>query len=131
MLNIKMGGIKKVVFVMFLLAVMLAGKANAERLVGQPFLGKSTANIVMVWYGDFEDPFSRRFHSETFRLIKDQYVDSDKVLFYFKNFPLTEIHEHAQKAAEAGECAADQGYDKFWLYVDELFSNQENLEIDD
>ncbi len=49
--------------------------------------------------------------------------------FVFRNFPLTQIHEHAQKAAEAAEAAGAQG--AFWPYHDLLFEHQSELGRDD
>jgi protein-disulfide isomerase len=46
----------------------------------------------------------------------------------YRDFPLTSIHQYAQKAAEASECADDQG--KFWEYHDLLFANQSTLDVD-
>lgn len=46
----------------------------------------------------------------------------------YRDFPLTSMHQYAQKAAEASECADDQ--DKFWEYHDLLFANQGALDAD-
>jgi protein-disulfide isomerase len=46
----------------------------------------------------------------------------------YRDFPLTSIHQYAQKAAEASECADDQG--KFWEYHDLIFANQSAIDVD-
>ncbi len=46
----------------------------------------------------------------------------------YRDLPLTSLHQYAQKAAEASECADDQG--KFWEYHDLLFANQGALDVD-
>jgi protein-disulfide isomerase len=51
-----------------------------------------------------------------------------KVKLVFRHFPLTSIHPNAQKAAEASECANDQG--KFWEMHDKMFADQNNLGVD-
>ena len=53
----------------------------------------------------------------------------DKVTFTYKHYPLTQIHPFAYKAAEASECASDQG--KFWEYYKALFNNQQKLQRGD
>ncbi len=45
----------------------------------------------------------------------------------YRDLPLTSIHQYAQEAAEAGECADDQG--KFWEYHDLVFANQGALDV--
>src|SRR5919199_945898 len=50
----------------------------------------------------------------------------DKICFVFRNFPLNDIHPHAQHAAEAAEAAAAQ--DKFWQMHDYLFEHQKALD---
>jgi protein-disulfide isomerase len=52
-----------------------------------------------------------------------------RLRFVFRNFPLTEIHPHAEHAAEAAEAAAAEG--KFWQMHDVLFENQDALEDED
>jgi protein-disulfide isomerase len=55
----------------------------------------------------------------------------DEVRFVFRNFPLAEVHPHAQVAAEAAESvAAHGGTDTFWAMHDMLFENQDALEPD-
>ncbi|MFN4174392.1 MAG: DsbA family protein, partial [Parachlamydiaceae bacterium] len=51
----------------------------------------------------------------------------DQLRFVFRNFPLSEIHPHADVAAQASEFAAD--YDKYFDFHDLLFQNQDNLSV--
>ena len=51
-----------------------------------------------------------------------------QVRVVFRQFPLSSIHPHAQKAGEASLCAADQG--KFWEMHDKMFENQKKLGVD-
>ncbi len=87
-----------------------------------PTLGKKDAPIVFIEFSDFQCPFCGRFYIDTEGKIIKDYVDTGKVLFVYKDFPLKQIHALAQKAAEAANCANDQG--KFWEYHDKLFDNQ-------
>jgi protein-disulfide isomerase len=51
----------------------------------------------------------------------------DRLRFVFRHFPRPE-HPHARHAAEAAECAAAQGEDRFWAMHDLLFEHQDALE---
>lgn len=72
--------------------------------------------VVITEYSDFECPFCKRFYQQSYQQIKETY--GDKVVFEYKQFPLG-FHANAQKAAEASECARDQG--KFWEMHNKLF----------
>jgi len=79
--------------------------------------------VTIIEFSDFQCPFCLRFWNETLPQIKQEY--EGKVRFVYRDFPLTSIHEWAQKAAEAAECADDQN--KFWEYHDLIFANQSAL----
>ena len=84
------------------------------------------AGRLVVEYGDYECPYSRR----AFREI--EHVErrlGDDVRFAFRHFPLTEIHPHALAAAAAAEAAALQ--ERFWNMHELLFHRQTALEDDD
>jgi len=93
-------------------------------LEGVPFLGEEDAEITMVIYDDFQCPFCARFEQQAWLKIKEEYIDTGKAKFYYKHFPLG-FHPQAQLAAEATECAHDQG--KFWELHDTIFANQKDL----
>jgi len=92
-----------------------------------PSLGSENAPITIVEFSDFQCPYCARFEQDTFPELKSRYIDTGLVKIVFRDFPLTSIHQYAQKAAEASECADEQ--DKFWEYHDLLFSNQNALEV--
>jgi protein-disulfide isomerase len=88
--------------------------------------GSADAPIKLLEYGDYECPFC----AETHALVKEiQRRLGDDLLFAFRNFPLANIHPHAEHAAEAAEAAGDQG--NFWGMHDLLFENQAALEDED
>jgi len=91
-----------------------------------PFLGDEDAPLTIVEFSDFQCPFCGRFRDQTLDQIEEEYIDTGKVKFVYRDFPLSSIHPFAQKAAEASECADDQ--DKFWEYHDVLFENQRSLD---
>lgn len=86
--------------------------------------GNPNAKITMIEFSDFECPFCGR-HLPTLNQVLTQY--GDDVRLVYRHFPLTSIHPNAQKAAEASECAGEQG--KFWEMHDLLFANQTALTI--
>ncbi len=81
--------------------------------------GANDAKVNIIVYTDFQCPFCKNYHDTLNKVLTD-YPTEVKVVY--KHFPLTSIHTYAQRAAEATECADDQG--KFWEYVDKLFANQ-------
>ncbi|MFB6197309.1 MAG: DsbA family protein, partial [Halobacteriaceae archaeon] len=76
----------------------------------------------MIEFADFQCPFCRKYFTQTFQKVKNNYVDTGKVRYVYRDFPLDQLHPRAQKAAEAAECAQDQG--KFWQYHDKIFNEQ-------
>jgi len=101
---------------------------NAEDFVDDdPFLGDEDAPLTIIEFSDFQCPFCGRFKSQTLGQIIETYVDTGKVKFVYRDFPLSSIHPLAQKAAEASECADDQG--KFWEYHDLIFEKQGSLSL--
>lgn len=91
-----------------------------------PTMGPADAKVTIVEFSDFQCPYCGRFATQTLGQILSNY--GDKIRFVFMNFPLTQIHENAEKAAEAGECANEQG--AFWRYHDILFQSQSALTVD-
>jgi Na+:H+ antiporter, NhaA family len=77
---------------------------------------------LLVEYGDYECPFSRRAFREIERA--ERRLEGG-VRFVFRHFPLTEIHPHAMAAAAAAEGAARQ--DRFWEMHERLFHGQRTL----
>lgn len=92
-----------------------------------PFLGDPQAPLTIVEFADFQCPFCGRFFKTTEQEIIDKYVKTGKAKFVYRDFPLTSIHEEAQKSAEAAECADEQG--KFWEYHDLIYERQDKLSV--
>jgi protein-disulfide isomerase len=70
---------------------------------------------------DFQCPFCKQWHDQTYAALRDQYVKTGKVRLAYVNFPLAS-HSHAWPAAESAMCAGAQG--KFWPMHDALFATQ-------
>ena len=86
-----------------------------------PYLGSENAPVTIVEFSDGQCPFCRRHYTQTLPQIITDYVDTGKVKYVYRDFPLS-FHPAAQPAAEAGECADEQG--KFWEMHDKLFDEQ-------
>jgi len=86
-----------------------------------PSHGPEKAPVQIVEFSDFQCPFCARAIG-TIKQVQQTY--GDKVRLVFRDFPLS-IHQNAQSAAEAANCANEQG--KFWEYHDKLFANQHAL----
>jgi protein-disulfide isomerase len=99
--------------------------AQPISLTGAQILGDRAAKIGFVVYSDFQCPYCGKFARETLPTLEQQYVRTGKVLLAFRQFPLA-IHQFAEKAAEAAECAGRQG--KFWAFHDQLFADQRTLD---
>ncbi|MEE9207189.1 MAG: thioredoxin domain-containing protein [Gemmatimonadota bacterium] len=93
---------------------------------GFPSKGPSDAPVTIVEFGDFECPFCYRL-LESLNQVDATY--GDKVRLVYRQFPLNSIHPHAQKAAEASLCAAEQG--RFWELHDDMFLDQTRLRVRD
>jgi protein-disulfide isomerase len=89
-------------------------------------LGPETARVVVVEYGDFECPNCRQAYPAVKLLLRHF---EHRVRYAFRHFPLTEVHPHAQLAAEAAEAAG--GQHKFWPMHDLLFEQQLHLKPKD
>lgn len=87
---------------------------------GYPSLGPDDAPIVIVEFSDFQCPFCRRFHEETYQALLDAYPG--QIRFVYRNLPLTSIHPDAMPSAVASLCANDQN--AYWDYHSKLFSSE-------
>ncbi len=93
---------------------------------GDPQKGSDNAKVTIVEFSDFQCPYCKRFRDASLDALIEKY--GDKVRFVFRDFPLTSIHPQAQIAAEAAECANEQG--KFWEMHDLIYANQDALSND-
>src|SRR3954464_14151903 len=76
---------------------------------GAPALGSATARVVVVEFSDFQCPYCGKFARETFETIQERYIAPGTIRYVFRHFPLDEAHPKAFRAAEAAECANQQG----------------------
>ena len=92
---------------------------------GSATAGSSSAKLTLIEFSDFECPFCGRYVRDTLAQLKREYVDTGKVRYVFRHFPLEDIHPRAVKAGAAAECARRQG--KFWEMHDRIFADQRAL----
>ncbi len=85
--------------------------------------GREDAPLTLVEYGDYQCPYCGQADA-TVKELQGRLGADLRVVF--RNFPLTQVHEHAEHAAEAAEAAAAQG--RFWQMHDELFAHQRALD---
>ncbi|MDE3156439.1 MAG: DsbA family protein [Acidobacteriota bacterium] len=90
-------------------------------------LGSPIAPVTMVEFTDLECPFCRQFHMTAFEQIKKNFIDTGKLRYISLDFPLN-IHPYAMQAAEAAQCAGEQG--KFWEMRHIIFVNNPHLTPD-
>ncbi len=88
----------------------------------KPFRGNSDSPITLTEFSDLQCPACRSAHPTVKKILEDY---DGIVKWEYKQFPLESIHPYAFHASEASECANDLG--EFWLYVDTVFMNQNDL----
>ena len=100
----------------------LAAEVDPER---DHIRGPGDGAVTVVEYGDFECPYCGRAEP----VVRELLGDFTDIRYVWRHLPLTDVHRHAQLAAEAAEAAADQG--AFWEMHDKLFEHQDALESED
>jgi len=90
-----------------------------------PVFGPPSAAVEIIEFSDFQCPFCQRL-TDTLEQLKSEHGSDIRLVF--KDYPLPN-HAQAFKAAEAGNCANQQG--KFWELHDTMFSRQSELGVDD
>ncbi|HVD61009.1 MAG TPA: thioredoxin domain-containing protein [Gemmatimonadaceae bacterium] len=87
--------------------------------------GDANAKTWLIVASDFQCPFCKQWHDESYKTIVDEYVRTGKIKVAYVNYPLGQ-HQNAVPTAEAAMCASAQG--KFWQYHDVLFATQNRWE---
>ncbi len=99
----------------------ISARADAGRILGSP-----TAKVWLIEASDFQCPFCKQWHDESYATIIKDYVNTGKVRYAFLNDPLA-MHQFSMQAAEAAMCASIQN--KFWPMHQTLFATQHNWEV--
>jgi protein-disulfide isomerase len=87
-----------------------------------PWMGKADAKLTVIEFTDFQCPFCKKYFDESYQQIKKDYIDTGKIKYVLRDFPLEE-HPQALLAAETANCAGKQN--KFWEMHDLLFTYQD------
>lgn len=87
-------------------------------------MGRDDAPVTMVEFADYQCPFCRKFHAETFAELKKNYIDTGKVRYVSRDLPL-DFHPNAPGAAVAARCAGEQH--KFWEMRELMVANAADL----
>ena len=93
-----------------------------------PILGDKDAPLTLIEFSDYQCAFCGRFSRDILPWIKREYIDTGKVRYVFRDYPLP-FHKNSMKAAEAAQCAGDQG--RYWEMHDLIFENQQTMESGD
>jgi predicted DsbA family dithiol-disulfide isomerase len=93
---------------------------------GFPSRGSANAPVTIVEFSDFECPYCGGLFP-TLKQVEKNYPQQVRIVY--RQFPLSNLHPHAMKAAEASLCAAEQN--KFWEFHDSMFGNQRELSVAD
>lgn len=93
-----------------------------------PYQGKPDAPLTLVEFSDYQCPFCARHFRETLPQIAAEYIKTGKLRYVFRDFPL-DFHAQAERAAQAAQCAGDQG--KYWQMHDQLFTDPRAISLDD
>jgi protein-disulfide isomerase len=88
-----------------------------------PVWGPDDAAITIIEFSDYECPYCRKWHLETWPLIQANYAD--QVRLVYRDFPLTSLHPNATPAAAAANCAGEQGF--YWEFNELLYFTDQSL----
>lgn len=106
-----------------------AGAPVSDQVKLAPFagqaIGKADAPLTLVEFTDLQCPFCRQFHVTTYEQIKKEWIDTGKLRYISRDFPLDTIHPLAIPAAHASRCAGEQG--KFWEMRHTILVNNASL----
>jgi protein-disulfide isomerase len=91
--------------------------------------GNANAKVIVTMFGEYECSFCSKFALEILPKIQDAYIETGKILFIFKDFPITN-KQYSPKASEAAYCAGDQGEEKYWDMHIKLSENYDKLQIE-
>jgi protein-disulfide isomerase len=107
-------------------SAMAEGAGDVSKPVSLPdmAIGPADAAVTIVEYASMTCPHCAHFNDEVFPKIKSEYIDTGKVRYVFREFPLDEI---ALAASTAARCVAKDDAPKYFALVDQMFKAQNDL----
>ena len=116
------GALTAVIVVAALLLLVQSGTAAAQALTAEQemFLGNKDAPVTVIEYASMTCPHCASFHIKNFPAIKKAYVDTGKVKFVFREFPLDRV---AWFGSILARCSGEK---RFFAFIDVMFRRQSN-----
>ena len=87
----------------------------------EPFKGDPEATLTLIEFTDYQCPFCRKYAKQTLPDLQRDYIETGKIKYVVRDFPLQSLHREAFKAAVAADCAGEQGH--YWEMHDRLLTN--------
>ncbi len=93
-----------------------------------PIKGSADAKVTLIEFTDYQCPYCARHTKTVLPQLTKMFIDTGKIRYVLRDFPLTSIHKDAAKAHESAHCAGEQG--KYWEMHDQLFAHPKDLQPD-
>jgi protein-disulfide isomerase len=90
-------------------------------------LGDPSAPVTIVEFSDYQCPFCLRYSQETFPQLKSEFIDTGRVFYVFKDFPIASLHPLAYRLHEAALCASEAGGTETYWEAHDLFFGQSDI----
>ncbi|MFA4955143.1 MAG: DsbA family protein [Patescibacteria group bacterium] len=99
-------------------------RGRIEIAEGNPVLGNPKAKVKIVEFLDYQCPFSKSISGGLREFMQRH---KDEAFLIVRDYPVSDIHEHAEGAARAARCVLVQGQERYWIFHAALFLEQDNL----
>ncbi|MBR9693244.1 thioredoxin domain-containing protein [Candidatus Woesearchaeota archaeon] len=95
------------------------------RINDDPMLGNDSARVTIIEFSDFFCTACKQFHEQAWPRLKANYIDTGKVRFVYRDFPLESLHEQTFKASGTVTCAGKQ--DAYWEFHNAFYERQDEI----
>ena len=97
-------------------------------ITDDPSKGKPEARVTLIEFTDYQCPYCSRHAFSVLPQLEKTFIDTGRIQYVLRDFPIASLHPYAAKAHEAAHCAGEQG--KYWEMHDQLFTNQKALQAE-